>query len=392
MNKLVLTIDLQNYIKENIDADIMALLLGKPIFEGVSNKEVVEQLVAKKKCQGKLPTWYHKDHIYYPAKINIEQTSSEETAAYKAEIVQGASLLDITGGFGVDSFYFSKKMKSVLHCEIDPKLSEIACHNFQVLNLKNIKCLPIDGIQFLETCDNCFDWIYLDPSRRNDAKGKVFQLEDCTPNISVHLDLLFSKSKNIMMKTSPLLDLTRGMSQLRSVKEIHIISIGNEVKELLWILEYGYSEEVLVKTVDLGKTSRASFEFYLNVEKSSVPSYSSPLNYLYEPNAAILKSGGFKNIGRYYGVFKLHEHTHLYTSEELIEFPGRRFKIDKTFLYKDKAIKQEGLKKANITVRNFPLTVEQIRKKHRIRDGGTDYLFFCILENNSLVVIMCSKC
>jgi len=213
---------------------MMSVLLKKPLFEHITNRELVEQIEAKKKSAKKLPTWFNANNIYYPKKINIEQTSSEITARYKSEYIAGKSLLDITGGFGIDSYFFSKKIDTTLHCEIDKKLSEIVRHNYQILGVKNINTICADGIVYLKENNQLYDWIYVDPSRRSNIKGKVFQLSDCLPNIGRHLNLLFKRSKKILIKTSPLLDISKGISELKNVAALHIVAVNNEVKELLW--------------------------------------------------------------------------------------------------------------------------------------------------------------
>ena len=184
MNKNRLKTGVQGFIQENIDTDIVSVLLKKSNFDDIDSKELAEQIEAKKKCKSKLPLWYKTTQIYFPNKLNIEQTSSEKTAAYKAKIVAGESLLDLTGGFGIDSYFFSKKMSEIYHCEIDKNLSEIAAHNFKILEAKNIKCVAENGLEFLEKNDAFFDWIFIDPSRRNETKGKVFFLEDCLLSIA----------------------------------------------------------------------------------------------------------------------------------------------------------------------------------------------------------------
>lgn len=369
----------------------MSVLLKKPIFEGISQKELAEQIEAKEKCQKKLPEWFNTPNIYYPKKLNIEQTSSEATAKYKAQIVSGKSLVDLTGGLGVDSYFFSKKVRSVLHCEINAELSEIASHNFKILGQENIKCLPENGILFLEKSTQHFDWIYVDPSRRNDVKGKVFLLKDCLPNLPKHLPLLFEKTQNILVKTSPLLDIKMGVDELDFVKEIHVVAIENEVKELLFVLEKGYLESIKIKTVNLLSESNAIFDFNLEEEKQINTDFEEPSVYLYEPNAAILKSGGFKSVANAYGLKKLHPHSHLYTSDKLMDFPGRRFSIQQTLPYSKKSLKSIAVSKANITTRNFPISVAEIRKKHKIKDGGSRYLFFTKSINDTLLVLDCVK-
>ncbi len=369
----------------------MSVLLQKPIFDGISNRELAQQLEARKKCEKKLPTWFGTSNIYYPNKLNIEQTSSEVTARYKSKITTGKSLLDATGGFGVDSYFFSQKIEQIFHCEIDQNLSEIAAHNFQVLGAGNIKTIPTDGMEYTKDVKSRFDWIYLDPSRRNDSKEKVFRLSDGMPNVVGHLELLFSKTDNILLKTSPLLDFSVGIAELEFVKEIHVVAVNNEVKELLWVLKKGYSGEIRVTTINFTKTGRETFDFQLSKEKKAESQYATPLSYIYEPNAAILKSGAFKLTGVYFGLHKLHEHTHLYTSEESIAFPGRRFKLDKVVPYTKKEMKRLGIGKANISTRNFPESVSDIRKKFKIADGGTKYLLFSTDTNEKRMVLCCSK-
>ncbi len=388
MNKNILNIDIQNFITNNLDKNIASILLKGTPFTSVDTKEIIEQIEAKNKCEYKLPTWFNGKNIYYPNKLNIEQTSSEITASYKSKLINGENIIDLTGGFGVDCYYFSKQFKQVIHCEINSSLSELVNYNYKQLNINNIETKNIDGIEFLNSQKKSFDWIYVDPSRRHDSKGKVFFLNDCLPNIPENLNILLKYTKNIMIKTSPLLDISIGINELKFVKTIHVVAVNNEVKELLWILEHGFTDNIEVKTVNLTKTEEFHFDFSLEEEKNLESLYSKPLTYLFEPNSAILKSGAFHSISNQLSIFKLQKHSHLYTSQELIDFPGRRFKIDSILPYNPKTIKKLGLKKANITTRNFPESVELIRKKLVIKDGGDLYLFFTTdLESNKIVII-----
>lgn len=391
MNKLILNTGVQEFIKNNWRADIVSVLLKKPVFEGISQKELAEQLEAKKKCKDKLPSWFNTPNIYYPNKLNIEQTSSEETARYKSGLVDGKTLLDLTGGLGVDTYYFSKKIDTVFHCEINTNLSEIAQHNFEVLGQKNIVCLSQNGIDFLNETDKKFDWIFVDPSRRNDEIGKVFLFKDCLPNLPKHLPLLFKKSKNILVKASPLLDIKQGIEELDFVKEVHVVAIQNEVKELLFHLEQDYDGSVRIKTINLVHEEEVTFNFNHEDEPHIKVEFGSPENYLYEPNSAILKSGGFKSVANAYGLKKLHQHSHLYTSNGPINFPGRRFSIIRALPYSKSTVKEFSQQKANITTRNFPMSVAEIRKKHKIKEGGETYLFFTKTFPDDLMVLECKK-
>ena len=390
MNTAILHPIVQQFITDNLKSNITKLILRGSPFDNVSIQELANQIVAKQKSEQKLKIWFSTKNIYYPAKISIEQTSSEITANYKSKLISGNSIIDITGGFGVDCLYFSKQFKNVIHCEINKDLSVIVKHNYQQLNVKNIVTVYNDGITFLKKIDTNFDCIYIDPSRRNDLKGKVFLLKDCLPNVPKNIDFLFTKTNHILLKNSPILDISSAISELKFVKEIHIVAIKNEVKEVLLLLEKNYQKKIQIKTANIQKEDVQKFNFELKEEVNS--NYSEPLSYLYEPNAAILKSGGFHQISKQLDVFKLHQHSHLYTSAKLIDFPGRSFKIENVLNYDKKKLKKVLTdKKANITTRNFPKTVAQIRKETNIKDGGTTYIFFTTDQQNNLKSIICSK-
>jgi hypothetical protein len=390
MDKSILSEEIQKFITSNINADVSKLALQKNKFPTVDWTTILNQIAAKQKAKSKLPTWYNTPKIYYPSKISVEQTSSEQTAEYKSELIAGNKLIDLTGGFGVDDFYFSKKVNTVTHCEINSELSEIVKHNFEQLQAKNIECLAGDSAEILVTLNQKFDWIYIDPSRRHNAKGKVFMLQDCLPNVPKLLDFYFEFADHIMIKTAPILDITAGLSELKNVKTIHIIALENEVKELLWILEKKYSEKIEIVTCNLTKDTASAFSFELGT--SLISNYSLPKKYVYEPNAAIMKSGGFDEVTANFEVEKLHQHSHLYTSDTLIDFPGRVFEIENCFEFNKSNMKSflEN-KKANITTRNFPETVENIRKKWKIKDGGNLYCFFTTDVNNTKIVLLCGK-
>ncbi len=391
MNTEILNSEVQEFINTHLNSDITSLIFKGSPFPSIDIKDLVEQIEAKKRCEKKLPSWFNTKNIYYPNKLNIEQTSSEITAEYKTSLISGESIIDLTGGFGIDCFYFSKVFKSVEHCEINKSLSEIVEHNFKKLGVNNVHNHAVDGLEMLKITNQTYDWIYIDPSRRHDSKGKVFFLNDCLPNVPEHLDLLFKRSKNILIKTSPLLDFSIGIDELKFVKSIHVVALNNEVKELLWVLEAGFTGDISIDTVNLKNDQKEVFNFSFEVEKTLDSNYSAPLSYLYEPNSAVLKAGGFHSISNQLKVDKLHKHSHLYTSDKAINFPGRGFKIESTIAYNKKELKKLGITKANITTRNFPETVEQLRKKFKIKDGGNTYLFFTTDLNDSKIILVTSK-
>ena len=387
----MLNIEIQDFINFNLKSDISDLLLKGIRFETATTKEIIEQIEAKKRSEKKLPTWFKTENIYYPNKLNIEQTSSEVTAKYKTYLVSGNSLIDLTGGFGVDTYYFSKQIENIIHCEINESLSELVKHNYKALHVKNIECLNDNGIEALKRINQPFDWIYIDPSRRDNTKRKVFLLSDCTPNVKTFQGLFLKYAKHVMIKTSPLLDIKATRNDLKFVKELHIVAVNNEVKELLWILEPNYQSNFRIKTVNLTTQNKQKFEFIFEDESDVSAEYSQPLTYLCEPNSAILKAGAFNSVSSVLNIPKLHKHSHLYTSERIIDFPGRCFKIEKIISFNKKAFAKEKIGKANVTTRNFPLSVGDIRKKLKIKDGGSTYLFFTTNIKDEKVILICSK-
>ena len=391
MNPAILSKEVQEFINENLYTDIHRILLNKSPFTKISAKELVEQIESKLKSREKLPSWFGTHGIVYPNKLNLSQSSSETTAMYKASLINGNSIVDLTGGFGVDCFAFSSKVKSVVLVEQNEKLSQIAEHNFEKLGISNVETITREGIDFLKNSTAPFDWIYVDPSRRNRENKKVYYLTDCEPDITLHFDLLFSKARNILVKTGPLLDISAGLAQMRNVKEIHILAVTNDVKEVLWMLQKGYTNEPLVKTLNFKKNETQEFQFTLSAEQTANATYSSPKHYLYEPNTAILKSGAFQYVGNFYKLDKLHPNSHLYTSNELISFPGRTFQIVDVLEYSKKVFKKLKLTQANITTRNFPESVLAVKNKLGLKDGGAAYLFCTTDINQKLRILYCSK-
>ncbi len=389
-NLVLLRPEIQEYIHQNTGQVDSKIAFTKNPFPEVDFKIILNQIAARTKSKNKLPTWFECKNCIYPSKISVEQTSSEATAQYKSKIVNGTCLIDLSGGFGVDDYYFSKKMKHVIHCEIDSELSYIVRHNFQQLERNNIQCIVGDSAVTLENLNQKFDWIYVDPSRRNETKGKVFMLKDCLPNVPDLQEFYYQFTSKILIKTAPLLDITAGLTELKNVKAIHIVAVENEVKELLWELHKNYTDSIIISAVNFNKNNRDIFQFIW--DSHCEINLGLPKKYLYEPNSAILKSGGFSEVASKFSLDKLHSHSHLYTSDNLIEFPGRVFEINTVFPYskKEMALHLEN-EKINITIRNFPDTVENLRKKWKIKDGGNKYCFFTTDLNNNKIVLICTK-
>jgi len=391
MNIDLLDLNVQKFIEANLNTDINKLALTKNPFPGIVWSDIINQIAAKQKAKNKLPTWFATKNIIYPSKLSIEQTSSEATAQYKANLIAGNSLIDLTGGFGIDDFYFTKQFKEVVHCELNAELSKIVAQNALVLNAENINCIAGDSTDILKKLNRKFDWIYVDPSRRNDLKGKVFMLKDCLPNVPELLDFYFEFSDSILIKNSPILDISLAISELKNVKKVYIIALDNEVKEFLIEIKKDYSEKIILKTINLSKNNNQVFEHI--IEDDSSTSYSLPKQFVYEPNAAIMKSGLFNSVANQLNLFKLHQHSHIYTSDVLIEnFPGRSFKVDHFFEF-NKQNANQFLKgqKMNVTTRNFNLTVDELKKKFKISDGGFIYTFATTTINNQKTILICTK-
>lgn len=391
MNKAILHTEVQDFILKNQKTDLPKLILKGSPFPNVSIQEIAIQIAALNKAEKKLPIWFSNKDIIYPEALNLEQTSSEITAKYKASLISGQNLIDLTGGFGIDDYFLAESFEEIIHCELNKALSEIVTHNFKILNRSNIKTIHGDSIHYLRATDQQFTWIYLDPARRDDHGGKVFHLNQCTPNVSEHLKFLFERTDNILIKTSPLLDLKAGILELDDVKEIHIVSVNNEVKELLWILEKEYLGSIQIKTVNFLKEKIQKFEGLFDADQESY-NLSLPLKYLFEPNPAIMKSGLFGSLSKVTNTSTLHQNSHLYTANNLIDFPGRSFEIIEVIDFNKKYLKKHfKSQKANITTRNFPKSVEALREELKIKDGGALYLFFTTDMENRKIVISCKK-
>lgn len=390
MNLAILNTEVQAFIAQHLQEKPTAIALKKSPFTAVNSQELAQQLLGKQKAKNKLPTWFASVKVYYPLSLHVEQTSSEKTAHYKAQLVSGNTLIDCTGGLGVDSVAFSKTVNKVYHCELNKELQQIAAHNFKALNINNVKSQPINGIDFALQQQQV-DWLYIDPSRRSEIKGKVFLLEDCLPNVPEIIEDLFTISRNILVKTAPILDISAGVMALKYVKEIHVVAVNNEVKELLWVLEKGNYESPKLYAASIFKTFTNKITANLTIDAQTPASYSEPLTYLYEPYAAVMKMGMFNWLTKAYEVPKLHPQTHLYTSSSLVAFPGRKFKVEGVFLFNKKNMKPFVKRKTNVVARNFKLTVAELRKKYQLQEGDQRYLFFVTNINQQSIVIDCVK-
>ncbi|HOH95645.1 MAG: SAM-dependent methyltransferase [Paludibacteraceae bacterium] len=347
-----------------------------------------EQLEGKAIANIKIPSWAAIDNIKYPKRLSMEQCSSEYTAKYKANLVQGDSFTDLTGGFGVDFAFMSQSFKKATYNEQNTDLFNIANHNFKLLQLNNVQTINYDAIEYLNSIkkQNC---IYIDPARRSKSGRKMIRLEDCEPDLTQIKDKLLSKCDTLIVKLSPMLDMDAALKNLPETSDIHVISIKNECKELIFVLQTN-NEHASTQIHCVNILEKPCFTFTKDEEKNAQSFFSMPLKYLYEPNSSILKAGAFKMVGIKYNAYKLHINSHLYTSKELIDsFPGRCFEIMEICSAHKNKLKH--IQKANLAIRNFPSSVDELQKKIGIKDGGELYLFATTILDGSKNILVCKK-
>lgn len=366
------------FVAKYKDADLHSLLLKKSPFSEVSMQELVQQIKGRKVAEKKFP-FLNQENIIFPPNLNLEQASSQDTAEYKAQFFKGKKFLDLTCGFGIDAYFLSQNFEEITLIEQNTELLEIVKNNWEVLGRKaNFINQKLED--FLKSNQEKFDLIYLDPARRDNHNRKVFLLEDLSPNLVEIQEQLSEISDEILIKLSPLIDLQHLASSLQNIAKIWIIAVKNEVKEVL--VHIKKSEiEVEISCINL-QSSDPEFNFTLNDEKNCKSEFSVPKKYIFIPNNSVLKSGSFNLVSEKFNLKKLHQNTHIYTSEKLIEnFPGRIFDAEEL---NPKEIKKG--EKFNIITKNYPLKPEEIKKKYKIKDGGEDYLIFSQSSQNKHIL------
>lgn len=390
---MILDDDIKSFVKEHEEDDIRVLALQAKRYPNIDMPLAIQQIAGKKASKNKIPSWYLNEDIIYPKHLSMEQCSSEPTALYKASLVKGKTMVDLTGGLGIDFAFLSKHFERATYIEQQEELVDIAQHNFEVLGLNNTTTINADAVTYLEQMQPV-DLIYIDPARRNSSGKKTVLIEDCTPNIIELESLLEQKANIVIVKLSPMLDISLATKSLHNISDIHIISHNNECKELLFIKNKG-AKDTLLHCANITNSKTDLFSFYKKDEEQITINYTTQLEqYLYEPNTSIIKAGAYKSIAMRYPVQKLHPSSHLYTSNEIInDFPGRRFTIMSISGLNKNELKAQltGIDQANITVRNFPISVEEIRKRTKLKDGGDIYIFATTLANDKKYLVICKK-
>lgn len=392
------TPELRDFIQEHMNDDTAELLLAARKYLGIDVPFAVEQIEARKRLKGKLPEWYGNADLIMGGRVPAEQCSSEQTARYKRSIIEGQSLCDMTGGMGVDFWYMSEGMERAIYTERSEELCEVAKHNFQVLQTLRpeyvIRCgdgrkLPIPSV----------DVIYLDPARRAGDGSRVYAMEDCEPNIVEWQDELLQHAKTVLVKLSPMVDLTDVMRKLKGVTEVHIVAVKNECKEVLVKQAYAlgdfpHAECVTMHCVDFVGEKVIHYTTKFPDEMDVLVSAGGVKHYLYEPDVTLMKAQAFGSLCHRFNVRQLEIGTHLMTSDEFIpDFPGRIFEVEEKIPFSSKVLK--GLKKAisqaNMATRNFVLTADELRKKTGIKDGGEVYLFGAKVKDVGQMLLKCRK-
>lgn len=390
----------KQFIAEHLNDDVHELALKYHSNAKVDMALALRQIEARQLLQKKVPSWSQNEDLLFPAHLSIEQCSSEATAQYKASLLHGNTFADLTGGLGVDCYFISQNFQHTDFVEQNAELCVLAKQNFTSLRtMQSNSCSTTMDVHhesaedYLTHCDPV-DCLFIDPARRDTQGRKTVAIADCTPNIIELQDLMLQKAKKTLVKLSPMLDISKALEALHHVSEVHIVAVSNECKELLFILEQGSEGTPVFSCVNL-QSEQPPVRFTPAEEHEAVPEWAKEIqNYLYEPNAALMKGGCYKLLTRRYGVQKLHRNSHLYTSTQLIaDFPGRVFAVDGWAPY-NKKIKQTLLahvEKASIATRNFPLSVAELRKILRIADGNETYLFATTIANDQRVIISTHK-
>lgn len=356
---------------------------------------VIQQIAGWQVARTKVPSWAEVEGLHYPRHLSLEQCSSEQTARYKASLLSpGDTFVDLTGGFGVDFFFMSQPFQRRVYVEQQQELCDIARHNFDLLNHP---CTVVCGsaTEYLQQMPHA-SAIYIDPARRDAHGARTYSISDCTPNVLELQELLVKKADRVIIKLSPMLDWHKAASDLQHISAIHIVSVQNECKELLLVLADGAMSEAPVVCINLladGTHQRFEYNPATNAQSTNINAKVNA-TYLYEPNASIMKAGCFDEISDFYQICKLSANSHLYVSDhEVKDFPGRGFQILSIPSMNKRELKEalRDIDRANITVRNFPMSAEALRKRLRLKDGGDLYIFATTVGDGSHQLFICRK-
>lgn len=383
--------DVAHYIHQHQYEDPAALALKTPPYPDWPWRDVISQIKARQKAAVKMPSWTEAKEIIFPEYDVIEQASSEATAHYKAKLCKGDLIADLTAGTGIDFFTLLQNFKCGIAIESNAETAAMLAHNASAFGIQNIEVQCAQAEEAIKTLPFC-DLIFIDPQRRSSSHRKIVQLNDCMPDVTKILPLLLAKAKMIMIKASPMLDVDKALQDLKNVSAVHIVEWKNECKEVLYFLQNSCvksSPPIVAASINDKGDIIHTFEFSKDEEKVAQACIGLPEKFLYEPSPAFQKAGCFKLLSERLKIKKLHPHTHLYTSENFCgEFPGRSFSIHGLYPASGKGLK---IKKANLSIRNFPGSADSLRSKLGLLDGGEEFLFAATLADNQKALIHARK-
>ena len=378
------------FIRIHADEDVRQLAFLGNKHPEVDMAYALDQIAGRQKARVKIPSWASIDGIVYPPHISMEQCSSEQTARYKARIAgNGEKIVDLTAGFGVDMAFMSAGFKQAVHVEMQPQLCAISSENYKHLGLNHVQVVCNDGVGYLHQMEHA-DLIFIDPARRDQHGARTYGIADCTPNVLEIIDEMLQKADRVMIKLSPMLDWQKTVADVGNVSQVHIVSVGNECKELLLEVKKGKDEKVKVFCVNDDQV----FSYEIGETHPFTPSPLHSFTFLYEPNASVMKAGCFNLISHRFGITQPDANSHLFLSDKLVEgFPGRGFVIERVSTMNKRELKEAlaGIDKANVAVRNFPLSVADLRKRLKLKDGGDVYIFATTDAKKGHLVMVCRK-
>jgi hypothetical protein len=378
------------FLQDNEEKDPESLLLSKALAnKGWDTRILFRQLKGRKTAKQKFPSFYNHSEVLYPAAVSLEQASSEVTARFKASLIKAKTIIDLSGGMGIDTYFFSLQCTAMIYVEPQQELLDIASHNFKVLKANDIQCVCATADQFLNTYEGHSDLLYIDPSRRKEGK-RLADYKEWEPDIVGLKPQLWKAADKILIKLSPMTDITAVCKELGEVKEVFIVSDRNECKEVLLQLEQHFTGEPQIHAVLLQGGEEKRYSFYASEEQTASPLFSEPLNYLYEPDVALLKAGAFKKIAIDSGVKKIQAHTHLYTSESLQDnFLGKVFQVEsvKSYSKSNVAALIEKEKDFHVLTRNATITPEQVKKQFKLIERGNRYLIIFKGSNGDMQLV-----
>jgi len=391
--ELIKNKDLLRIIDENKDQNVASLALKWANKKDLFNAFVLNQILGMQIAKRKVPSWANYIELVYPDKTAMEQCSSELTAVFKSRLFEGKKVADLTGGFGIDSYFISLQAESLQYIEPDQHRFEVAQHNFEILGANNVSFFNVTAEKFLDYQGlAALNYVYIDPSRRNENKNRVFLLKDMQPDLSLIMQYIQQFKIRMLIKLAPMLDIKAALKELKSVKKIYVVSVDDECKELLFDIDFHFVGPLTIQCVNLTNEKVQLFEYLIDEEDNNSVTIADTRKYIYDPFSSLNKAGGFKSIASSFNLQKISNNTHLYTSNDLINnFFGNCFEVIHVEDFSSRAFAAIENKKGVIKIRNFRMTQSEIEKKTKITYGPEFFYFFFADADNRMKVATTKK-